>query len=162
MKLTKTRRKLYVQAVEYMVSGGVYFWVGYLLLDGFYYGLKWNLWWSTIVSSILGWFVNYLLQRYWVFASDDVKGSQTKVTGRYAFITILDFLLNYLILFGFKQIGITPAIGQFGSAAFFTFWNYTWYRFWVFPDKKDQERVKQTIMHIFAHRSHSHGAYWKA
>ena len=70
-KINKRRRKLIVQLVEYMVSGGVYFWVGYVTFALFYgfhtdkftfEGLGWNLWWSTITSNVIGWTVNFLLQ----------------------------------------------------------------------------------------------------
>jgi putative flippase GtrA len=127
-----------------MVSGGVYFWVGYATFALFYgihtdsftfEGLGWNLWWSTITSNFIGWSVNFLLQRYWVFNNPHLKGKLAKVTGRYIFITLVDFVLNYFILYGLKQVGITPYIGQFISSAFFTVWNYLWYRFWVFPER---------------------------
>lgn len=157
--MKKQKRNLLVQFVEYMISGGIYFWVGSLLLDWLYYGLKWNLWWATIASNLVGWTVNYLLQRRWVFSNDNLKDKQTKVTGRYIFITLVDFVLNYFILLILRSVGITPAIGQFVSAGFFTFWNYLWYRFWVFPDKLDQARVKRSLVHLLAHRPHGHSVY---
>src|SRR5581483_8910744 len=135
-KKTKNH-KLLVQFVEYMVSGGVYFWVGYLILNYLYYHLDWKtgarFWWATIISNVAGWVVNFVLQRYWVFKNKSLKGHQTQVTTRYAIITLVDFVLNYFILYGLKKVGITPAIGQFGSSAFFTGWNWFWYRWWVFP-----------------------------
>ena len=161
MEEFKNQHKRLWQFVEYLFTGGIYFWVGYILLNGFYYGLHWNLWWSTIISSIVGWAVNYLMQRYWVFKNSQLKIHQTRVTGRYAFITITDFLLNYLILQELKNNGVTPAIGQFVSAAFFTGWNYLWYRFWVFPDKVDQRRLKITAARLAVHRPHGHSAFTK-
>ena len=136
-KLTTKNRKLVVQFVEYMISGGAYFWVGYGAFFCFYSILGWNLWWSTITSNVIGWTVNYILQRYWVFNNKKLKGHQTQVTGRYIFITLVDFIMNYFILYGLKQVGISPYIGQFISSAFFTVWNYLWYRFWVFPGIDD-------------------------
>ena len=160
MKAFKNNRKLYVQAVEYMVSGGVYFWVGYLLLDLFYYVWDWSLWWSTIISSIIGWAVNYALQYYWVFKSPTLKEHQTRTTSRYIIITVADWIINYLILAALQSINITPAIGQFISAAFFTVWNYLWYRFWVFPDQfAKKAKVKTTPLRLVAHRAHGHSAY---
>lgn len=161
MEEIKKQHKLIVQFIEYMISGGVYFWVGYVLLDVFYYAWNWNLWWSTIVSNVIGWGVNYVLQRFWVFKNTELKEHQTQVTGRYIAITLVDFLLNYLILDGLKAIDITPAIGQFISAGFFTIWNYLWYRFWVFPQKGDHLKLKMSFTRIFAHRAHGHSAYHK-
>src|SRR5579859_2388311 len=135
LKINKKRRKLIVQFVEYMVSGGAYFWVGYVILNYLYYSLHWSLWWSTIVSNTIGWAVNFLLQRYWVFKNPHLKKHLGRVTGRYIFITLIDFGLNYLILYQLRLVGITPALGQFVSAGFFTVWNYVWYKYWVFPER---------------------------
>ena len=142
-----------------MVSGGVYFWIGYALLDYLYYLQHWSLWWSTILSNILGWAVNFLLQRFWVFNNQALKGHQTDVTRRYIFITLVDFVLNYYILLGLRTVGITPAIGQFISSAFFTGWNYLWYRFWVFPVHMSKHKTKITHARVVAHRAHGHSAY---
>ncbi|MBI5906679.1 GtrA family protein [Candidatus Saccharibacteria bacterium] len=132
-KITKRRQKLIIQAAEYMVSGGAYFWTGYLVFFVCDKGLHWNLWWAKLSANIVGWIINFLLQRYWVFRNPHLKGHMGQVTGRYAIITLVDFMLDYLIVFGLKQAGLTPYIGQFVSSGFFTFWNYFWYRFWVFP-----------------------------
>jgi putative flippase GtrA len=81
-KSTKQNRKLTVQFVEYMVSGGVYFWVGYLLLDYLYYVLHWSLWWATILSNIAGWSVNYLWYRFWVFPEKLAKKKKVVTPAR--------------------------------------------------------------------------------
>jgi putative flippase GtrA len=164
----KTQRKLVIQFIQYMVSGGVYFWVGYLAFALFYgvhsdsftfNGLGWNLWWSTITSNVIGWSVNYVMQRFWVFNNKSLKNNATQVTGRYIFITLVDFGLNYLILYGLRQIGITPYIGQFISSAFFTVWNYIWYRFWVFPEKIKKKRAVISPARVVAHRPHGPAAF---
>ena len=134
-RITKRRRKLIIQFIEYMISGGAYFWSGYLVFfitDSY---LGFSLWWAKQSANIVGWTVNFLLQRYWVFKNPQLKGHLGKVTGRYMIITLVDFIIDYFIIYGLKQIGITPYIGQFISAGFFTVWNYLWYRFWVFPER---------------------------
>ena len=158
-KLNKNRRELLIQFIEYMISGGAYFWVGYAIFAYLWSGLHWSLWWATITSNVIGWTVNYLLQRYWVFANKQLKSHQTQVTGRYVFITLVDFLLNYVILYSLRQVGITPYIGQFISSAFFTGWNYFWYRFWVFPEHMAKHKTKITPARVVAHRAHGHSAY---
>ena len=158
-KLSKNRRKLLIQFIEYMISGGAYFWVGYAAFAYFWSGLHWSLWWATITSNVIGWTVNYLLQRFWVFNNIALKGHQTQVTGRYAFITLVDFLLNYLILYSLRKVGITPYIGQFISSGFFTVWNYLWYRYWVFPEHMAKHKARVTPARFVAHRAHGHSAY---
>jgi len=141
-----------------MVSGGVYFWAGYGLFAVLWSGLHWSLWWATIASNVFGWAINFILQRYWVFNNKSLKDHQTKVTTRYIFITLVDFVLNYFILYWLKKEGITPYIGQFISAGFFTVWNYLWYRFWVFPDKMRASK-KPTLPRLLFHKAHGHSAY---
>lgn len=125
-------RREAIRFAQYMVSGGLYFWSGYAVFFVCDQWLGWSLWWAKLSSNILGWTVNYLLQRYWVFRSPELKAQPVKVTGRYAVITLVDFVLDYLIVAGLKDLGLTPYLGQFVSAGFFTVWNYFWYKFWVF------------------------------
>jgi putative flippase GtrA len=157
----KSKHKLLIQFVEYLVSGGVYFWVGYFILLYLYHVAGWNLWWSTIVSNVIGWSVNFVLQRFWVFSNRSLKGHQTQVTGRYTFITLLDFVLNYVILKGLLRVNIDPAVGQFISSGFFTIWNWFWYKYWVFPDKFAKKRAHVTPARVVAHRAHGHMGYHK-
>ena len=130
----KHRKKLIIQFVEYMVSGGAYFVTGYLIFFAADKGLHWNLWWAKLASNVTGWVVNYYLQRYWVFKNPHLKGHLAKSNARYIFITLVDFVLDYLIVATLKSAGLTPYLGQFVSSWFFTVWNYFWYRFWVFPE----------------------------
>jgi putative flippase GtrA len=160
------RNKLIIQFAEYMISGGVYFWVGYAILNYLYYGQHWDkgakFWWATMISNVAGWTVNFVLQRFWVFNNKSLKDHQTQVTGRYIFITLVDFVLNYFILYGLKQVHITPAIGQFISSGFFTIWNWFWYRLWVFPQHMKKHRTVVTPARVVAHRAHGHLAYHRA
>jgi putative flippase GtrA len=82
--LNKRNRSHVVQFIEYMISGGAYFWVGYVILNYLYYSVHWNLWWATIVSNVIGWSVNFILQRFWAFNSKSLKGHLTQVTSRYS------------------------------------------------------------------------------
>ena len=130
--------------IEYMISGGAYFWFGYLVFFLCDAVLHLNLWWSKLIANILGWTLNYVLQRYWVFS--DRKGKAAPMGGRYAVLTLTDFVLDFLIVAGLAAVGISPYIGQFVSSAFFTGWNYVWYKWWVFPAK---------YVHHHSHRKRS-------
>jgi putative flippase GtrA len=156
------KHKTLIQFIEYLISGGAFFWIGYAAFAYFWSVLHWSLWWSTITSNLIGWIVNYILQRYWVFSNKKLKSHQTSVTGRYIFITLVDFLLNYFILYGLKQAGISPYIGQFISSGFFTGWNWFWYKFWVFPDKFTKKKTIITPARVIAHRSHGHSAFHRS
>ena len=141
-KSKKPKHPKIIQLVEYGISGGAYFWTGYLAFFVADKGLHWNLLAAKLSADVIGWTVNYLMQRYWVFNNTKLNKHQDEVTTRYVIITLTDFLLDYGIIWYLKRIGITPYIGQFVSAAFFTGWNYLWYRFWVFPDRYPTKRKR--------------------
>jgi putative flippase GtrA len=128
---------------EYLVSGGAYFWSGYALFAVLFSGLHWSLWWAKLAANVFGWTVNYLLQRFWVFRNPSLAKHRTEVTGRYIIITLVDFVLDYLIVRWLSTLGITPYIGQFISSGFFTFWNYLWYRNWVFTNRVHRKKRKK-------------------
>lgn len=161
-KNKKVRRKLVVQIVEYSISGGAYFWSGYLVFFIADKGLHWNLWWAKLSANVIGWIVNYSLQRYWVFNNQQLAKHKTEVSGRYAVITLVDFVLDYLIVASLKQLGLTPYLGQFASAGFFSVWNFLWYKYWVFPEKFHKKPKKHLTLLRVAHRPHGHSAYRKA
>ncbi len=140
-KKAKNNRKTAKQIAEYLISGGAYFWSGYLAFFIFDKGLHWSLFYAKIGADLVGWIVNYLLQRYWVFKSDDLDKHKTAVTGRYLIITAVDFLIDYVIVKSLKNFGVSPYIGQFVSSGFFTIWNYFWYKYWVFPEKKAAKKI---------------------
>lgn len=126
---------------EYLVSGGAYFWSGYLAFFVCDKGLHFTLWWAKLTANLIGWTINYGLQRYWVFNNPKLSKHKIEVTSRYIFITLLNFVIDYLIIRYLKSIGITPYIGQFISAGFFTIWNYVWYKLWVFPNNYPKRRT---------------------
>lgn len=137
--MNKRTRRLLIQFIEYLVSGGVWFWSGYILivlLDNHI-----GLFWANLVGNAVGIFLNFLMQRYWVFRTKR-PGKIAFTAGRYIIYTALNaFLLNYLILYAMKRwFGLPPEISQFIASGFFTFWNYFWYRFWVFPEPEHPTR----------------------
>ena len=146
-KKSKIKRNRLIQLVEYLVSGGAYFWSGYATFALLWSVLDWSLWWAKLTANIVGWIVNFMLQRYWVFKNPALRGHFGDVTVRYILISLVNFVLDYFIIYGLKAVGITPYIGNFASAGFFTVWNYFWYRFWVFP-----ERYTRVVSHKRARR----------
>lgn len=120
---------------KYMSGGMVYFWVGYGVFAICYSVLGWDWLPAKIAADAVGWTLNYLVQRFWAF-SDRIHLSEMRHAGRYVFIECIGFVLDYLIIWGLQAIGITPYIGFFISAAFFSVWSWLWYKYWVFPEKK--------------------------
>ena len=137
MKTTSKKSEI-KRAIEYLVSGGAWFWSGYIiiaLLDDVI-----PLFWANFIGNAVGLTINYLLNRYWVFGSKKEKSKASAL--RYAVYTVVNaFGLNYLILLVLRNNGIEPEIGQFIASAFFTVWNYYWYKHYVFVDDPQKRKV---------------------
>ena len=142
MKLTKKQQKEITRFAEYMVGGGVWFWSGYIIIVAL--DDQMPLFWANFIGNSVGITLNFLISRYWVFKTK----RQTKLgvaTYRYLVYTALNaFALNYFILQALRNVGIEPYIGQFIASAFFTVWNYFWYKAWVF---KGQQPIRRTKHH---------------
>lgn len=143
MKLTdfSPTRQNTIQFLEYLVGGTIYFWSGYLVFAACYSGLGWNWLYAKMLADVVGWTLNYVVQRFWAFKSKALAGHEARTAGRYSILMLFNLLLDYLIIWGLKEIGISPYIGFFISAGFFTVWNYLWYRFWVFYAKRNKAGV---------------------
>jgi putative flippase GtrA len=96
---------------KYMAGGNLYFWSGYAVF--------------ALCYSVA----------HWSFAGDRKPLREMQHVGRYVTIESIGFVLDYLIIFALNAIGITPYIGFFISAGFFTVWSYVWYKYYVFPQK---------------------------
>jgi putative flippase GtrA len=123
------------QFLKYLAGGSVYFWSGYAIFAICYSIFHWWWLWAKVAADSFGWTLNYIVQRYWAFASSHPRLREMQHVTRYVAIESIGFVLDYLIIAGLKSIGITPYIGFFISAAFFTVWSYLWYKYWVFPQK---------------------------
>ena len=137
LKKLKPSRLEFLRFAKYMTGGGAYFWLGYGVFALCYSGLHWAWLPAKIAADIIGWTTNYIIQRFWAF-SDRATLGEMQHAGRYIFIEAIGFGLDYLIIWGLNTVGVTPYIGFFISAAFFTVWSYFWYKYWVFPKTGDR------------------------
>jgi putative flippase GtrA len=127
-------RDTLVRFAKYLVGGGLYFWIGYAILVITYGELHWRWWRAKLLGDVVGWSLNYVVQRYWAFASRGLRLHEMQHAVRYMALTAVNFVIDYLIVGGLQAAGITPYIGFFVSSGFFMFWNFLWYRYWVFPE----------------------------
>jgi putative flippase GtrA len=138
------KKKAARQFAKYYIGGGVYFWLGYGIFAICYSGLHWGWLPAKLLADAIGWSLNYVIQRLWAF-KDQAHLSEMQHASRYIFIEGIGFVMDYLIVWGLKSVGITPYIGFFISSAFFTVWSFFWYKYWVFPEnggKKPTSPVK--------------------
>ena len=140
----KKHRKLIVQFTEYMISGGVWFWSGYILIV--FLDNHIGLFWANLIGNAVGISLNFILNRLWVFKTKRSDNLQETAV-RYVVYTALNaFLLNYAILLALREYGgIGPEIGQFIASGFFTVWNYYWYKKWVFKHQPQPKRAKKFV-----------------
>ncbi len=141
MKITKHTKKVWIQFAEYMISGGAWFWVGYGAFAFMDLALGVSFWTAKISSYVVGASVNFLLQRFWVFKQKkNSKKDLGDAAKRYYSLMFINFLLDQAIVGGLRELGITPYIGQFLAAGFFTVWNWLWYSHWVFSKKSNKKK----------------------
>lgn len=143
--MARTKNKHIVeQFVQYMVAGGAFFWSGYAafaVFDGLF-GLP--LFIAKQLANLIGLTVNYVLQDRWVFTSGKKKSAKEGQRGaRYGLLMVINFGIDYLIVAGLNEAGLTPYLGQFVSAGFFTIWNFVWYKYWVFAHHPPAKRAKK-------------------
>lgn len=145
LRIKEGEEASYRQVVNYLIGGGLYFITSYATFFIFSHFLHFSLFYASGLSYIIGWIVNYYINRYWVFKHPALKRNALRVSTRYIILILANLLISYLILRGLKAVGISPYIGQFISAiCFFTPWNYYWYKLWVF--KTPSGKVKSNFI----------------
>lgn len=136
-KLTKADSTRFL---KYLVGGSLYFWVGFGVFALCYSVLHWKWFPAKVLSDVIGWSLNYLVQRMWAF-SDHITLGEMQHAGRYITIESIGFVMDYALIGGLVYIGISPYIGFFISGIFFTFWSFLWYKYWVFPETGGKKRA---------------------
>lgn len=136
-KLKKRQKKELIRFGEYMVGGGAQFWSGYAAFALFDAVLGISFWPAKSLAYFLGVSVNFGLQRFWVFGQKRINRKQIETTAsRFYGLMMVNFGLDLAIVGGLRELGLTPYLGQFVSAGFFTVWNYLLFKLWVFARKR--------------------------
>ena len=128
-------KSIWQQIGAYLVSGGAFFWSGYTAFAVFDGLLSLAFLPAKMLANAVGLTVNYLLQDKWVFSHTRHARKRRTSVLRYGLATAGMLLVDYLIVAGLKLVGVTPYIGQFISAGFFTVVNFVLYKYWVFAHK---------------------------
>jgi len=131
------------QFARYFAAGTSYFWMVYIVFAVCYSGLHWAWWPAKMLGDAAGWTLSYFLQRYWAFASSGLKKREEVTLAKYVALTMVNFAIDYGIVGGLRAMGVSPYLGTFVSAGFFTVWNYVWFRFWVFLGKAPARQTGQ-------------------
>lgn len=135
--MKKKQKKELIRFSEYMAAGGAQFWSGYAAFAVFDQVFGITFWWAKSISYFLGVSVNFFLERFWVFKQKRVTKRQLESTAeRFYTLMFVNFILDLAIVGGLRELGITPYLGQFVSAGFFTVWNYLFFKLWVFHKRR--------------------------
>lgn len=130
------RLKTFIEFLKVQVAGNILFWVTYASYFLFDTAASVPYPISFIMATITGNIVFFLVDRHWIYNSHNGKRKSSREISRFIIFMTLNFFLNILIVQGLNDyLGISPYIGQFIAAAFFTVWTFLGLHFWVFqPD----------------------------
>jgi putative flippase GtrA len=116
----------------YNIGGMAFFVTGYAVFSLLYGLFGWQWWLAKIIADLCGWSINFLVQRFLAFRHESQQYTNRALFVRFSVISIANVPLDYAIVGGLKWLGVSPFIGLFVSAGFFTIWKFIWYKWWVF------------------------------
>jgi len=141
-KLKKKQVKEVKRFSKYLVGGNAQFWSGYTAFALFDAVFGINFWPAKIAAYGVGISVNFVIERFWAFGGKHIGKRQVETSAqRYYLLMFVNFVLDLIIVGGLRELGLTPYLGQFVSAGFFTFWNYLIFKLWVFAKGRKMKRV---------------------
>lgn len=131
----RQKKKLIRAAIEFIklqLAGNILFWgtyIGYAISDQVFHQPHIA---AIAIASLVAHAIFFMVSRDWVF---DRSGKRKPPRQIWRFIVFmgLNYFINIGIIYSLEiYFGITPYVGQFISAFFFTAWNYIGLKFWVF------------------------------
>jgi putative flippase GtrA len=142
-KPRKPTRKGIIQFGLFNLGGVLFFVVGYLTFVLLYGLLHWHWLLAKMLADLLGWSVNFVVQYYWAFRDEARTHTAHKVTIKFTAFSVVNLGIDYAIVGVLKWLGVSPFIGLFVAANFFTLWKWLWYKHWVFKGKNSTEGTPQ-------------------
>jgi putative flippase GtrA len=128
----KPSKKAVKQFAYFNLGGLSFFVVGYAVFSLLYGVLSWEWWAAKIIGDLTGWTVNYIIQRFLAFSEESRGHSERNLLVRFSALSLVNVVIDYAIVWGLKAVGVSPFIGLFAAASFFTIWKFIWYKLWVF------------------------------
>ncbi len=132
-KLNSMRKRFLVQFISFASAGAAGTLVQYALLFVLVEALSMHPVSSSMLGSLAGAVVNYLLSHHWVFRSQR-KHSETAT--KFVAIAGLGLMLNAAIMYLLVTIaGVHYFLAQVAATGIVLFWNFLGNRFWTFADE---------------------------
>ena len=124
-----------IEFIKLQLAGNILFWGTYLGFFLLYEMANWTEIAALSVASIIAHALFFIANSEWVF---DEKGKRRKTSReitRFIIFMGINYFINLGIIAGLSHyFGITPYIGQFISAMFFTVWTFVGLKYWVFRE----------------------------
>lgn len=124
-----------IEFIKLQLAGNILFWGTYLGFFLLYEIAGWAEIIALSTASIVAHVLFFIANSEWVF---DEKGERKKTQGeltRFILFMGLNYFINLGIIWALSHFfGITPYIGQFISAMYFTIWNFVGLKYWVFRE----------------------------
>ncbi len=153
MAQTKHKRTA-IEFAKYYLAGSAFFWSAYGVFILLFTILNVNYAVAKVVSALVGNVINYALEKYWVFGKNNRKRETKIELFRYISFQIMNFLIDYLLVFYlWVSFGLRPEIGTFVAAGFFTVWTYLGFKFWVFRSSKKSLKPATEISNVSSRAS---------
>lgn len=118
------------------LGGVVFFASGYAVFALLYGVLHWHWLFAKGVADLVGWSLNYLIQHGLAFREAAQVQGHKKVLKKFVPFSLINIPIDYAIVGGLTWLGVTPFLGLFIAAGFFTIWKWLWYKHWIFKPEK--------------------------
>lgn len=133
-----------IQFIKLQLAGNVLFWGTYLGFFVFREVYKWEEVWALATASIIAHTAFFIVDKKWVFHEHEGRRKTRTELMRFIAFMGLNYFINLGIITGLSvYFDITPYIGQFIAALFFTFWTFIGLKYWVFRKPQRVKRVKK-------------------
>lgn len=133
-----------IQFIKLQIAGNILFWGTYAGYPVFHEWLQWPEMAALATASIIAHILFFIADSEWVFNEKGKNGKESKTTAeivRFVLFMGLNYFINLGIIWMLSHyFDLTPYIGQFISALFFTLWNFVGLKYWVFRGREDVER----------------------
>lgn len=131
-ELTSLRKRIFVQLISFASAGAIGTFVQYAMLFFFVEALLMYPVVASILGSLTGAIVNYLLSHHWVFRS---KRKHSETFSKFVTVAGLGLALNAAIMYVLVMIAAMHyLLAQVAATGIVLFWNFLGNRFWTFAD----------------------------
>jgi putative flippase GtrA len=122
-----------IQFIKLQLAGNVLFWgtyLGFFLLHEF---ANWSETAALATASIFAHVAFFIVDKKWVFHEHESRRKTRVELYRFIIFMTINYFINLAIITALSiYFDITPYVGQFISALFFTFWTFIGLKYWVF------------------------------